>query len=202
MRKLRVITGILAMSFLGLAMMSCKEGKKENDQEGTPSTVQSEEGSNHEDHAGDEVVMNGQETSDKAIINAYLNLKDALVRSDKDAAGKAGSQLVESTGDLEIDSFSEEEQKELNEILESAKEHGEHIAKSDMDHQREHFEMLSTDINDLVAIIGTDETLYQQYCPMYNNNKGGMWLSASEEIRNPYFGDKMLKCGSVQKEIN
>jgi hypothetical protein len=24
----------------------------------------------------------------------------------------------------------------------------------------------------------------------------------SEEVRNPYYGSKMLKCGKVQKEIN
>jgi hypothetical protein len=36
---------------------------------------------------------------------------------------------------------------------------------------------------------------------MYNNNAGGMWLSASNEIKNPYYGNKMMKCGSVQQEI-
>ena len=60
---------------------------------------------------------------------------------------------------------------------------------------------LSIDIADMVAITGAAKTLYQQYCPMYNNNKGGMWLSASEEIKNPYYGAKMLNCGEVQKEI-
>ncbi|MBT7306171.1 MAG: DUF3347 domain-containing protein, partial [Bacteroidetes bacterium] len=27
-------------------------------------------------------------------------------------------------------------------------------------------------------------------------------LSNSKEIRNPFFGDKMLKCGRIDKEIN
>jgi len=27
-------------------------------------------------------------------------------------------------------------------------------------------------------------------------------LSDAAEIRNPYFGDKMLKCGSVQEKLN
>jgi hypothetical protein len=34
------------------------------------------------------------------------------------------------------------------------------------------------------------------------NNTGGYWLSNSKEIRNPFFGDKMLKCGRIEKEIN
>jgi Cu(I)/Ag(I) efflux system membrane fusion protein len=38
---------------------------------------------------------------------------------------------------------------------------------------------------------------YIQKCPMANNNKGAVWLSMEEEIRNPYYGDAMLTCGSV-----
>ena len=32
---------------------------------------------------------------------------------------------------------------------------------------------------------------------MANNNKGAFWISADTEIRNPYYGDAMLTCGSV-----
>lgn len=93
--------------------------------------------------------------------------------------------------------------KELAEIIEDASEHAEHISENsrDIGHQREHFEILSKDIRDLVIITGSDRTLYQAFCPMYNNNKGGLWLSISKEVQNPYFGSKMMKCGSVQQEI-
>jgi hypothetical protein len=36
---------------------------------------------------------------------------------------------------------------------------------------------------------------------MYNNNEGGMWLSDSRVVMNPFYGSKMMKCGSVQQEI-
>jgi hypothetical protein len=36
---------------------------------------------------------------------------------------------------------------------------------------------------------------------MVEDNKGAYWLSESEEINNPYFGDKMLRCGEVKKII-
>ena len=93
-------------------------------------------------------------------------------------------------------------QKELKDIIEDATEHAEHIEKSPIDHQREHFDVLSKDMIDLIAITGTEEKLYQDFCPMYNNNKGAQWLSATKEIKNPYYGAKMMSCGSVQKEIN
>ena len=92
--------------------------------------------------------------------------------------------------------------KEYMEIVENAKEQAEHIVKSPIDHQREHFEVLSNDVNDLITLLGTDKTLYQTFCPMYNNKKGAIWLSETDEIKNPFYGSKMLTCGKVQKQIN
>jgi hypothetical protein len=59
--------------------------------------------------------------------------------------------------------------------------------------------MLSKDMMDMVAITGTDATLYQQFCPMYD--KGSAWLSMEKDIKNPYYGSKMMNCGKVEKEI-
>ncbi|NJN26228.1 MAG: DUF3347 domain-containing protein [Cyclobacteriaceae bacterium] len=33
------------------------------------------------------------------------------------------------------------------------------------------------------------------------NDEGAFWLSKEEEIYNPYFGDKMLKCGRMEEKI-
>ncbi len=47
--------------------------------------------------------------------------------------------------------------------------------------------------------IKSDKTLYLEYCPMADDNKGEYWLSDKEEIANPYFGQQMPKCGEVKK---
>jgi polyhydroxyalkanoate synthesis regulator phasin len=129
-------------------------------------------------------------------------LKNALVADNKEEAAKEGEKLVGAFKQFDQSKFSEEQQKELKDIIEDATEHAEHIAKSPIDHQREHFDVLSKDVIDLIAITGTDKTLYIDFCQMYNNNKGAQWLSESKEIKNPYYGSKMMTCGSVQKEIN
>jgi Cu(I)/Ag(I) efflux system membrane fusion protein len=36
---------------------------------------------------------------------------------------------------------------------------------------------------------------------MANDNKGATWISKDKNIINPYFGDKMLTCGSVESVI-
>ncbi len=138
-----------------------------------------------------------------AILDAYLDIKNALANDDQSAAADAGSQLEKQASAMDVKNIDDQSQmQEVKEILDVVKEHGEHIAESDMHHQREHFAMLDKDIVDLVKIVGSDRDLYEQYCPMYDNNKGGAWLSTSDKIQNPLFGSKMPKCGEVQQVIS
>ncbi|MDO6440349.1 efflux RND transporter periplasmic adaptor subunit [Cyclobacterium sp. 1_MG-2023] len=44
-------------------------------------------------------------------------------------------------------------------------------------------------------------SLYVQRCPMADANKGANWLSKSDEVLNPYFGEAMSTCGEVIKWI-
>ena len=141
--------------------------------------------------------------SASVIIDNYLSLTDALALDDSKNAAGLGKKLFDAFAKFDISAQAKQQQNELAEIIEDASEHAKHISENSKDivHQREHFEILSKDIKDLVIITGSDRVLYQAFCPMYNNNKGGAWLSNSKEIKNPYFGSKMLKCGSVQQEI-
>ena len=140
-----------------------------------------------------------QDGKAEAILADYFSLKDALVADDTKKAAQSGSKLMASLKAFDTSSYTAEEQNELADIIEDATEHAEHIAESAIDHQREHFKTLSKDITDMVAITGTKNTLYEQFCPMYD--KGSAWLSTSIEVKNPYYGSKMLNCGKVQQEI-
>lgn len=207
MKKLKTTLGIAALIVATIVATSCEN--ENNKQEGGDHTEMGHEnmnGSNSgldNDRASSEKMRNGDEASSGAevVVSRYLELKEALAADNSQQAAEAGKNLAAALENFDAESYDAGQQQELKEITEDAKEHAEHISESEIGHQREHFVTLSTDVADLVAITGTPKTLYQQYCPMYNNNKGGMWLSASEEIKNPYFGAKMLNCGEVQKEI-
>ena len=140
-----------------------------------------------------------QDAKAEAVFADYFTLKDALVGDDTKKAAQSGTKLMASLKSFDKSSYTKEQQEELVDIIDDATEHAEHISKSAIDHQREHFKILSKDIADMVAITGTKNTLYQQFCPMYD--KGSAWLSASNEVRNPYYGSKMLKCGKVIETI-
>ena len=51
-------------------------------------------------------------------------------------------------------------------------------------------------INSILAF-GTKKELFVQYCPMAFDDKGADWISDIQDIQNPYFGDKMMRCGFV-----
>ena len=138
-----------------------------------------------------------------SILDNYLALKDALVDDNSKKAASSGKMLLDALGKFDLSGQPSPKQKELKDILDDAKENAEHISKNGdkMEHQREHLEILGGDLKDLIVITGSDRTLFQLFCPMYNNNKGGKWLSASDKVKNPFFGGKKKKCGRVLVEI-
>lgn len=137
------------------------------------------------------------------ILDNYLALKDALVDDNGKKAASSGKLLFDAIAKLDLSGQPATKQKELKDVLDDAKENAEHISENadKIAHQREHFEILGGDIKDLIVITGADRTLFQLFCPMYNNNKGGKWLSASDKVKNPFFGDEKMKCGRVLVEI-
>ncbi|NJW55413.1 DUF3347 domain-containing protein, partial [Salinimicrobium sp. CDJ15-91] len=69
--------------------------------------------------------------------------------------------------------------------------------------QRENFVYISEALIKTVATFGISEgSIYVDYCPMANSNKGAYWLSQVAEIRNPYYGDAMLNCGEIVEQLN
>mgnify|MGYP003116773462 CR=1 FL=1 len=201
MKNLKSMLGVMLIAILTFTITSCRDSKKEEAQD----DMEMEHGDMDMDDSSmkssDNMKMDQEKSASDAIVMNYLELKNALVADNTEEAASFGQKLVSDFEAFDVKNYSKEEQEELKEIIEDAKEHAEHIAESAMDHQREHFEILSNDVVDLLAITGTNKTLYQDFCPMFNDGKGAVWLSEFKEIKNPYYGSKMLTCGSLQKEI-
>lgn len=140
----------------------------------------------------------------KDLVADYLEMKNAFTQDNSNDAAAAGKTLQAAFINFDTKSLSADQQKTFNDIADDAKEHAEHIGANggNIPHQREHFDLLSKDMADLVKTLGTGgQTLYKDFCPMYNNSKGAYWLSETKEIKNPYLGKAMPTCGSVKEEI-
>ena len=124
----------------------------------------------------------------RALVAPYLKLKDELVRSDVKTSSALAKEMLVLLSDKKY-AFS---RSNLKTLLGSLQE------TDDIEEQREFFRLIS---NEMIKWASSTQSvsnkLYVQFCPMANNNKGAKWLSTEEQIRNPFYGDVMLTCGSV-----
>lgn len=130
------------------------------------------------------VVACGNKQEQSPLVVNYLAVKDALVLTDGAKARVAAQKFMDWNKDPQL-------VMPLNAIANS----------QDVNIQREAFEYLSELVYKTVMKEGSSTPLYKQFCPMAFNNKGAYWLAAEMEVNNPYFGDVMLHCGSVQEKV-
>jgi Cu(I)/Ag(I) efflux system membrane fusion protein len=164
------------------------------------------EGTNHSAHLPDYTESTPQPFK-KQLLNltsSYLILKDALVATNSTAAKEATNQVLAELKKVDRSLVKDNAHNYWIKQLNSIQEHNENIATSDdIEEQREQFDFLSQALIKSIKVFGIGEaTLYVQHCPMANDNEGADWLSDDEEILNPYFGDKMMTCGTVQDTID
>jgi len=136
------------------------------------------------------------------LINIYISLQTALANDDFSASKKQAKALNAAFKTIKMNQFMGDAHDSWMpyhdyftpslEILEKA---------NNIDQLRKSFLNLSSTYISLIETFGPfSKKLYVVHCPMANNNKGGDWLSDKKEVKNPYFGASMLKCGSVKKE--
>jgi len=136
----------------------------------------------------------------KTTLPLYFSIKDALVASNFNKASEFANSMLQKAQKINLKDLNQMELVHFNKTLSMLKAISEN---STIEKQRAHFVILN---ENLVAIaMNIDDlktTLYIQKCPMANNNKGAMWLSTEKDIKNPYYGEAMMTCGSIIEEIN
>ncbi|MDB5125821.1 DUF3347 domain-containing protein [Mucilaginibacter sp.] len=135
-----------------------------------------------------------QNTAVDKMTTSYIGVKNALVGSNATLAKTRSAELLAALS-TPVKGLQPAQQKLLATYLDKLKFDSRHISETTViDHQREHFASLSKNMYSLLSGLKLNSTtVYQQYCPM----KKAAWLSESEDIRNPYYGDDMLECGKV-----
>lgn len=128
-------------------------------------------------------------------MKPYLQMKNAFVESDaKNVSAFATSTLqkINSIPEADLGKMEKSHLGQIEKMLTAIAEN------DDIENQRSHFVILNQNMVPLVMNIDEPgQQLYIQNCPMANNNNGAFWISTDKEIRNPYYGDAMLTCGSV-----
>ena len=134
-------------------------------------------------------ILNAQESTTSSLLEQYYGIKDALVAGNNAEASKHAADFAKA---LDAD-------KSVAAALKSKLSAGaKSIAESkDIAKQRTVFAGFSNNMIAFVKSSKTSSPVYIDYCPM----KEASWLSAEKEIKNPYYGDAMLTCGSVKETV-
>lgn len=157
-------------------------------------------GSQDATHDADSATVQAEETTAAAnpvlkneALNAvyahYTHLTAALTNSDAAEAKTAA-------GAMEADAKNLENGNTLSQTAAKI------ASTDDLEEQRKAYQTLTDEMIAKVKAAGLSSgEIYVEHCPMAFNNTGASWLSNSKDIRNPYFGEKMMTCGEVTETI-
>jgi hypothetical protein len=148
-------------------------------------------------------IANAQSnTNIKKFLDAYIQLKDALVKSDGTSSSSASKTLLTSIQEVNMSELNTETHTQWMKMVNDLKEDAEYISNTkDITNQRNHFMSLSKNLYTVIKVSKSETPIYYQFCPMANKGKGANWLSLENKIKNPYYGNQMLTCGKVVETI-
>lgn len=164
----------------------------------------------HQDHdqAGTPDYTASTSSAFKATLGdlalTYLPIKDALVETDASNTAVATKAFIAQLEQMDKELLQGKPGTHWEVQSKEMLTHAKGIEQTeDVEAQRKHFDMLSDLLISSIKSFGLEEDVfYIQHCPMAFDNTGAEWLSTEKGILNPYFGDKMLRCGYVQETLD
>lgn len=118
----------------------------------------------------------------------YSKLQNALVNTNATNAAAVASDLALSLKNLGREG-------EVMEAVEKV------VDSRDIKVQRKQFVIITAEMEKVLDKALASGTIYKMYCPMASRNTGAYWLSSDNQVQNPYFGNKMYRCGRVDSAI-
>ena len=208
--KIRLMFYTLLLSATALAFLTnCsgnkKEGQAENhDKHAAHDSTKHASGSTSEQMSESQFQVDASFQNQLAsVFTSYIELKDAFVLSDPNKVKEEAKSTDEALAKVDMKLLSGAAHNDWMNYLSSIQGSLKEIqSSSDIEAQRKSFSSLSDYLYKSVKAFGLGgKEAFYDFCPMAFNNEGAYWLSDQEQIKNPYFGDKMLTCGSVKEKI-
>ena len=137
------------------------------------------------------------------VFNAYIKLKDELVKDNANNAIIASKEILENLSKVDMKQLTDKNaHNHWMSIEKEIKASANSISNSsDIEVQRDHFKHLSSHLMSAVKLFGINKKVFVKFCPMADNNKGAYWLSTEKKVINPYYGEAMITCGDVKQVI-
>lgn len=227
--KKRILLPIALSFSLVLFLASCGGRSKQNEESqrlmptehGSMSEAQENESSSenmHKQHTSlaenfahkdiailEEKYPVGEETQKELeqVIDAYLQVKDALVKDSEEAVNKAVGMMAEkvlAVVPAQLEGKGLEAWQNHKALYETKLKEMEHT--TGLENKRSYFSHISEIMYCTIKSFGLKQgNLFAIFCPMAFDGKGAYWISDSKIVQNPYFGSKMPKCGEIKEEL-
>ncbi len=135
-------------------------------------------------------------------VKEYLKMKDAFFVSDTKEVDKYAKSMKSALEKVDMKLLEGNEHMAWMDLLKVINFSIDRVLKgNNIDDKRVGFRKLSDNMATVLDKFGvkSDKTLYLEFCPMADNERGAYWISTQKEIKNPYFGEQMPTCGEVRK---
>jgi Cu(I)/Ag(I) efflux system membrane fusion protein len=162
----------------------------------------------HQGHGGDPPIsappLGAFREQLGALVGPYVQIQGALAGDDQDRAQASAQRLSDALETVNmglLDSQAHQTWMGLNTRLSSATR--QLTEGGDLNRLRPAFRDLSDALIEALELFGysgVDEPVSVFHCPMAFGN-GADWIQPGPETANPYFGEKMLRCGDRVREL-
>jgi hypothetical protein len=134
----------------------------------------------------------------RPVLDAYLSLTADLSADNEAAAIEHAAAFVEAVSDAAADAAAGEGAAWQTDLEALAELSSGLTQATDIAGLRTGLAPLAPKLAPMVRRSGLSERpLYRIHCPMAFDMTGADWLQTDEDVRNPYFGTRMLTCGLV-----
>lgn len=138
----------------------------------------------------------------EAIFENYFDLKDELVKSDAKSTSEKAKRLMTVINMVKMQELKSDVHTVWMKVMNDLKSDTDKIANAtNIEKQRASFVTLSENMYQLMKVSKIETPIYFQHCPMANDGKGANWLSKENQVKNPYYGSKMMSCGKTIETI-
>jgi hypothetical protein len=189
---------VIYLPFLLLMACGSKDEKANNPQPDAPAPLAKSQNSE------------SFNTSFQKMLDNYFQLKEGFVQSKDNTIAPAvntfATALIASADSVKLKELKADEA-----IISTAQSYTQGIsseakalvAEPNLENKRKSFQMISDQLYDLMRTVRYDrQIVYHTFCPMAFNDQGAYWLDRTSDIKNPYFGAKMLTCGEVKDSLD
>jgi membrane fusion protein, copper/silver efflux system len=134
------------------------------------------------------------------VAQRYIAIAEALANDEVHPAHQAAAEMLRQIQDVDTSGLPENQQNNWQALDgEMRAALGAMLLAGDIGGIRDALQPLTVAVENAVATFHANqvEGLHRAYCPMAFGHDGGTWLQAHQEIRNPYHGASMLRCGEI-----